>query len=812
MRIAREAPRGRGLSHKFPTCSGTVRFAVWISASCSAVPPPACLAAEAADPNPEVLVVATTPLPGIGLEADKIPANVQTLHAADLARTGVSDLTAAMAALLSSVTIADNLDDSFQPDILFRGFEASPVLGTPQGLAVYQNGVRINEAFGDTVNWDLVPDLAIQRVDLLGSNPVYGLNALGGAIGVTLKNGFDGPGGELEATGGSFGERSVSLEYGTSSAGVGFYLAGKALDESGWRMFSNDSLRQLYSVLSVRGAGTSIDVGYTHASSRLQGQGAAPVQELAVSRERVFTGPQANLNRLDFLTLNGSWQVADSWRLQGLAYGRWYVQNVANGNGTNDLACSGHANAAFLCEPDGLTPLTDAAGRRLRDITQGGEFAIGANDYENIHSQGRGVGLESTATRPLLGRDNQFTLGAALDEARVRFYSDTELGVIDPDLQVLPSGRFVDSPETSAGGTKFGATPVELRAHTRYFGAYATDTLSVTPALAITVSARYNIARIDLQDELGSNLSGQNRYTHLNPALGATYRMLPALLAYGGVSENTRTPTPSEIECSSAVHPCLLPSSLAGDPPTLKQVIAHTAELGVRGKTSDSTSAPGGALAWNLGIFRTYLHDDIYPVATSVSSGFFENIGATRRQGIEAGISFQSPTWSVYANYSDIEASFESALLLPAPFNPFHDAHGDSEVRAGNRLPGIPRQRLKLGATAQIGPRWSLGATLTLIGEQYYYGDSSNRTSPLPAYHVLELHTAYQVGRQIRIFATVSNLFDARYATYGILSDPTGVGAPGIPAGSFTNGPGVNNRFQSPAAPRTFLGGVEVSF
>ena len=110
---------------------------------------------------------------------------------------------------MSSVNINDDLDDPFQPDILYRGFEASPVLGTPQGLAVYQNGVRINEAFGDTVNWDLFPDIAINQVELVSSSPLYGLNALGGAISVTMKNGFTYQGGELEVSGGSFGQRSV---------------------------------------------------------------------------------------------------------------------------------------------------------------------------------------------------------------------------------------------------------------------------------------------------------------------------------------------------------------------------------------------------------------------------------------------------------------------------------------------------------------------------------------------------------------------------------------------------------------------------
>jgi outer membrane receptor protein involved in Fe transport len=132
--------------------------------------------------NLQTIEVTATALPGTAIGIDKIPGNVQVLSSADLTREGSASLTGALNSGLSSVSVNDDLDDPFQPDILYRGFEASPVLGTPQGLAVYQNGVRINEAFGDTVNWDLFPDIAIDQVELVSSNPLYGLNALGGAI------------------------------------------------------------------------------------------------------------------------------------------------------------------------------------------------------------------------------------------------------------------------------------------------------------------------------------------------------------------------------------------------------------------------------------------------------------------------------------------------------------------------------------------------------------------------------------------------------------------------------------------------------
>ncbi len=139
----------------------------------------------------EVVVVGITPVPGFKVDKDKVPGNIQTLRSSDLTRNGAASVLGALDQQVSSVNFNDTLADPFQPEVLFRGFEASPVLGTHrQGMAVYQNGVRVNEAFGDTVNWDLIPDIAIDRIDVLSATSVFGLNALGGAMTVTMKNGL----------------------------------------------------------------------------------------------------------------------------------------------------------------------------------------------------------------------------------------------------------------------------------------------------------------------------------------------------------------------------------------------------------------------------------------------------------------------------------------------------------------------------------------------------------------------------------------------------------------------------------------------
>jgi iron complex outermembrane receptor protein len=751
------------------------------------------------------LVIGTTPVPGMNIDIDKVPGNVQSVLAGDLTQNGTASLTGALADRLGSVSISDSLADPFQPDILYRGFAASPVLGTPQGLAVYQNGVRINEAFGDSVNWDLIPDIAINRLDIVSSSPLYGLNALGGAMAVTMKNGFNHQGADAEISGGSFNQRAGSAEAGFSKGIVGLYAAARALDEDGWRLFAHDSVRQYYLDVSLHGELTTADLSYSRADNHLFGPGAAPVQSLALNREAVFTGPQANSNKADFMTLNVSQALAPALAVQGVGYFRNYRQDVSNGNGSNFMSCTPPADAGDLCQSDGLTPLRNAAGGTLPDLSNGGAQIIGQNDFESIHSQTWGGSLQFADSLPLSGHGNQFAVGATVDSSHTNFMSGTQVGLIDTSLIVLPSTLYVDTPE----GTPFSATPVILNADTKYYGFYGTDTVDVLSSFAVTLSGRYNIAKIDLSDQRGTDLNGHNRFTHFNPAVGTTYKVSRGVTAFAGYSINNRTPTPSEIECSDPLRPCLLPSSLAGDPPTLKQVISHTLEFGFRGHAPPEGS---GRVSWNASLFRTDAEDDIYGIATSVSTGFFQNIGSTRRQGVETGIKYSGDHWSAYGQYSFVDATFRSPLTLSSPSNPFSDASGDIQVRRGDRLPGIPRSRLKAGGDYSITSNWSAGASIVMVGNQIYHGDESNQNSPLPGYTVVGVRSTYRLDKRLEIFCNVQNLFDKRYATYGLYGDPTGVNAPGIPTTAGSNGPGVDNRFQNPAAPRSVFGGIRLTF
>jgi iron complex outermembrane receptor protein len=384
------------------------------------------------------------------------------------------------------------------------------------------------------------------------------------------------------------------------------------------------------------------------------------------------------------------------------------------------------------------------------DLTNGGNNIIGQNDFERLNSDGLGGSLQLTSNAYIAGHGNVFAVGVTFDTAQTHFFSGTEVGLLNSGLTVLP-GILVVTPQNSvdANGDFVNSTPVSLLANNKYYGAYLTDTFDVTQALSVTGSARYNIAKIDLVDQLGCNLSGNNRYTHFDPAIGATYKLLPNVTAFAGFAVNNRTPTASEIECSNPDQPCLLPTNLASDPPTLKQVVAKTTELGLRGHLP--MGANGGTLNWNASLFRTNSEDDIYGISTSISTGFFENVGSTRRQGFETGLTYQSRTWSAYAQYSFIDATFRSPLVLNSPSSPFQDDDGNIQVVPGNRLPLIPKHRVKFGADYWVLRSWSIGGSANIVSSSFYKGDESNQLPQLPGYAVFSVRTTFKLAKQVEL-------------------------------------------------------------
>ena len=279
------------------------RFCALVVAGLIAASGPAQAGEGALGPDEDgqdtIIVVGVTPVQGAGLPADQVPSNVQTLSSAVIQADHAETVTDLVERHLSSVSLADTEGSPFQQDLVERGYTASPVLGTPQGLAIYQNGVRLNEPFGDAVLWDFVPVFAIDTLqELPGSNPVFGLNALGGAVTLQMKNGFDAEGATLDLAGGSFGRIRAIAQLGLDFGDTAVYLGSLATHEDGWRQLSPSDLVQEFGDVAVRRDGYTLGASLTLAAANLNGNGADPAED---DRRAAFAVPDSERDRLVFL-------------------------------------------------------------------------------------------------------------------------------------------------------------------------------------------------------------------------------------------------------------------------------------------------------------------------------------------------------------------------------------------------------------------------------------------------------------------------------------------------------------------------------
>ncbi len=744
--------------------------------------------------TPAAPAAPTTAAPAVAtdsgqIDRDKVPSNTVTLTPQDFDRAKSFSVPDALQQRVPSVIINDTSGNPFQPDVQYRGFTASPTVGIPQGLAVYQNGVRVNEAFGDTVNWDFIPEYAIRRLDVLPSNPIFGLNALGGAISIEMKNGFNYQGRELELMAGSFGRRSVIGQVGMRQGNTSFYVGADALNDNGWRDRSPSQLRRIHADVGVLGEQSEFHVNFTGASNFFGATAAAPIELLNQRWSAVYTTPQTYKNQLAFLNTTGSYQISDTLSIKGNLYYRGFWQKHDDGNTSDVVRCDPELIPGFLCFEENDDLLFGLTGP-VPDILNGG--TPGTIDRTATAANSFGGSLQAASTARLFGLNNNFVVGSSLDRGRVQFKASSELGTIGPDLFVTGTGVIIAQPDGSVA-------PANLKTNNTYFGLYLTDTVDLTSRLSVTAGGRFNLAQIKLDDQLGTALNGSHQFTRFNPVVGATYKIAPWLNAYAGYSEANRAPTPAELACADPERPCLLDNFLVADPP-LKQVVARTYEAGLRGNID--LGAKTGAITWNVGAFHTTSEDDIIHVASAITGrGFFQNAGTTLRQGIEASATYRSDRWNVYAGYNYIEATFQDVLTLQSPGNPFA-VDGLITVTPGNVIPSIPAHRFKAGAEYAVFDNWKVGADLIAVSSQFLRGDESNLNPKLPGYWVVNLHTTYQVSKHVEVFGVVRNLFNRRYATFGTFFETDEIPFLGL----------TDPRTLSPAAPLAAYAGVRGKF
>ena len=708
-------------------------------------------------------VIGTTPIQGVGLPADEIPANIQSANDRDIERIQGLDLSEFMDKTLGSVSLNQAQNNPFQPDLKFRGFTASPLVGNSQGLSVYMDGIRINEPFGDAINFELIPQSAIAEMNLIpGSNPVFGLNTLGGALSLQTKNGFTHVGHSLEAYTGSFGRDSGTITSGGNDGNFAYFVTGSITKEDGWRDFSPSRVEQFFSNLSYANEDTTLDFGITAVDSDLNGNGASPVELVAMDREAVFTYPDNTQNELRMFTLNGSHWIDDTTMLSANTYYRRSDRSTFNGDGSELEIQGGQIGED---EDGGFEAAEDANGNPANANAlgfAGDEEFIALNNTSETEQDSYGFGLQTTFLDDLFGRENQLIVGASYDKSDVDYSSQSEIA------------RFTPSRGTNGTGFIIGETIVDGDIETDTFSLYFSNTHSLTDRLAVTLAGRYNRIDIDIsgtsrggEQDLAEG-GGSNIFNRFNPSLGATYAFKDNLTGYANYSESNRAPTPSELTCADDDNPCALPNSFLADPP-LDDIVARTIEAGFRGSN--------GNVNWNAGVFYTQLKDDLFffPAVEDdvddprLNVGIFDNIDETSRAGLELGANGTVDKLSWFANYAYVRAAFEDKFSYAREVD---DDVVTFNVEEGDRLPGIPAHNIKIGADYAFTQQFSLGFTASYHSSQYFRGDEANVDKKIGHYKVVNLHGRYNVTDNFEIFAKVDNLFDSEYNTFGLYGEP----------------------------------------
>jgi iron complex outermembrane receptor protein len=738
---------------------------------------------------PPVKVIGTTPLPSLGVPLDKYPGNAQRVTADEMKKQNLVNLPEQLFRNLGSVNINGAQGNPWQNDLTYRGFLGGPLTGSAIGLSVYLDGMRFNDGFGDTINWDLIPTFALSAVDVIpGSNPLFGLNTLGGALSMRTKRGFDFPGFELAASGGSWGRWTVESTYGGSRGPFDWFLGFNGLGESGWRDESPTDVRQLFAKAGYRTSQTDLELSYIYANNKLTGNGLVPESTLATDRSAVYTFPDQTKNIMHLVNLRGSQWLTDTLLVSGNVFYRNYKRETLNGDaevncvddatGARAFTASGRPLHLGLCQGSAVG-FFDAQGNPLAGTLE--LEAEGENRVTKTLTQDWGVTLQLQHRGKIFERNNRLTLGLAYDGHATRFTQS------EAPSDFVSRGNSVGTVRTSDF-----ETDVDVKTGQQNIGVYLADTFEIFPELAVTLAGRYQHVSVSIRDRSGANpdLDGDHNFDHVSPAVGFTFQPITNLTTFFSYSEGFRAPTPAELTCADPNAPCRLPNAFVADPP-LKPVIARTYEFGLRGKLP-----LGDALLWSLSLFRTDLTDDIlFVLAETGGAGFFQNVAKTRRQGVEVALQGRWKRLDYFLNYAYIDATYQSNETLASVTDP-----NGVRVQTGDHIPGIPAQNLKVGVEAEVLADFFAGANVIYASGSYLRGDDGNNQPKLDGYTTLNLSFRYRPIKHVELWGRIDNVTNAHYATAGALN-----------FNAFAN-PIAVERFVAPGAPIAGWGGVSVRF
>jgi iron complex outermembrane recepter protein len=697
-----------------------------------------------------VEVVGLTILHGIDIARNKVASKIQRANFQDFTRLQSTDYTDFLNQRFSAVHINDPNGNMLYPDVQYRGFVASPLLGMSQGIAVYQDGVRVNELFGDIVNWELIPRGAVSNVELSsGSNPLYGLNALGGALSFQTKSGFSHPGQSFSLNVGSFGRIQTDYSGGWQKGNSAFFVNANHFQEQGWRKFSPSVSSQIFGKYSYLKNKNEWQIAINLSKSNLHGNGPLPIELLTTERNGVFTHPDKIENTLGAITIQYLRDISHLVKLNANFYLKHKKTDTFNG----DVSPYRDFNGFMVEEVEDTTQieyLIDQNGNRIKE-NESVESAI--NNRTKTVQNSMGGTVQMAFTQLVFGKENQLVVGVNMEGGQADFTSSTELGQLTAERGTIGSGLY------DAEAEVFVKTSVLNNS------IYATNVLSISDKITANVSLTFGYSLIELKDQIGEELNGRHQFFRLNPSVGFVYELSKNVHIYASVAQSVRNPTPVELTCADENAPCRLPNTFLSDPP-LKQAQARTAEMGIW---------TGKKIRFEASIFNTTVKDDIYFISSGPSrnTGFFTNIGDTQRAGIELSLSKNKGNWRWQISYSLTNANFKTPFVVNSPNNP-KAQNNEITIEKGNRLPLIPQHIAKAGIDYSA-KKWTVGFDVIFNSSQFLRGDEANLLDPIKSFTVINFRTEYQLNKHWTIFGRIQNLLNNRYETFGLLGNPAEV-------------------------------------
>jgi len=806
------------------------------------------VAVAAEDRELDEVVISATPY-GASRSIEQVAGVVQSATAAEVERSHATDVSSFILRRFGSVYANEIQGNPLQADVNYRGYTASPLLGTPQGLSVYMDGVRLNQPFGDVVSWDLIPRTAIANVALLsGANPLYGYNSLGGALSLTTKDGLTAPGTTLQGNYGSNGRWQIEGETGGKSGnGFDWYLTANQFEEDGWRDFSPSEATQAFGSVGWSSDTSRLVLSLAFADTDLIGNGLQDIRLLAQDYSSIFTLPDNTQNKSVLTNLRGSHDLGGGWSLSGNTWYRNIDSSTYNGDSNEEamgeniyqptpaeraaLAAAGYTGYPTSGENQSNTPFPF-----WRCIANGllnsepNEKCNGLINRSATSQHNLGAAIQVQFEGMWAGRNNLFTAGAVFDHSQSHFTQSSQFGYIEPDRSITG----IDGPGAFADGTQDSENAydarVDLAGDTDTRSVFVADTIELG-ALSLSAALRYDHSRVDNTDALTpagetGSLSGTHRFDHLNPGLGLVWKVGPSASMYASANQASRAPSSIELGCADPESPCRLPNSMAGDPP-LDQVVTRTLEAGIRGAVTP-------ALQWSLGAFHADSKDDILFVSDDQAGfGYFRNFGKTRRQGLELSAQGNSGAWSYGVHYTLLDATFRSEEELEGEANSSNDGpapgfEGDIDIESGDRLPLVPRHVFKSFVQWQVVKQVSLGLEFNFVGESIARGNENGEHEPDGVYYfgsggtggygIWNLSAEWQPSRALTAYVQVNNLTDHQYSTSSQLgATPFTTGGAYVARPFATpvidgERPLLHATFVAPGAPRSYLVGLRYRF